>query len=78
MSTWANTHEWYFNDADAKLAEEVVDKGMWEDCEEEIRISTNITSVHSDVIATTRAMSEEDWIDDVNIAIKIISKYAKK
>lgn len=78
MSTWANIHEWYFNDTDAKLAEEVVSKGLWEACEDEIRISTNITSVHSDVIATTRAMSEDDWNDDVNIAIKIISKYAEK
>ena len=78
MSTWANIHEWYFNDEDLKLTQAVVDKGLWEDCEDEIRNSTNITSVHSDVIATTRVMSEDDWNDDVNIAIKIILKYAKK
>lgn len=79
MSIWGRTYEWEFNDSDLDMIQNVVlslSKEEWNKLVDEIKAATCLTSVYSDMVATTENVSKNEFLDSVNICLKIFeNKY---
>ena len=76
MAAFCNPYyEWLFNESLAEKFEYLYDAGLFDEIKKEIIENTDITIVYTDLVRTTKEITEDEWFDSVNIASKIIEKY---